>query len=77
MPWDRIRLSMAATASLVLARSWRTRVIVAVFAVAVTVFLQAVVERLQADAEQLGRTLLHAAALLQRGQDDLLVGTGQ
>src|SRR5690606_18660793 len=41
------------------------------------VFLEAVVEGLQADAEYLGCTLFHAAALLQRRHDELAVGLGK
>src|SRR5205085_6956588 len=38
------------------------------------VFLQAVVERLHADAEHVGGALLVAAAVIERGDDELAVG---
>src|SRR5579862_7833645 len=43
----------------------------------VAVLDQAVVQRLQADAENLGGPRLHAAALLECGQDQLTVRLGE
>src|SRR5438067_5753240 len=57
----------------------RTRFVggIAVFARVVAVFHEAVVQRLQADAENFRGARLHAAALLERGQNQLTVGFGE